>query len=118
MLGHAIPPRTVRDAGGGTMPDLNPRNETDHELLARLADELRDKLYAISEDHDHETKIERAEAIVRDTPHVVTALVMLAQLSFVKDWEARSKEYEAQIAVYDGILAKLGHLVPEDADVT
>jgi hypothetical protein len=69
-------------------------------LFQRLADELSENLYAIAKNADDETKLERATDLLEKTPRGVIALVSLAMVKTVL-------EYEAKIETYNSLLRKL-----------
>jgi hypothetical protein len=71
-------------------------------LFQGLADELSEKLYAIAKDADDETKLERATDLLEKTPRGITALVALAMVKTVL-------EYEDKIKTYNSLLRKLMH---------
>lgn len=74
-------------------------------LFERLSDELYEKLYDIARDEDDETKLERATNLLAKTPNGVTALVALAMVKSIVEYEGKLTSYESllrKIAPLDG----------------
>ena len=76
--------------------------EAGRALFQGVADELSEKLYAIAKDGDDETKLERATDVLERTPRDITALVTLAMVKTIL-------EYEDKIETYNSLLRKLMH---------
>jgi len=72
-------------------------------LFQRLSGELYEKLYDIARDEDDETKLERTTNLLAKTPNGVTALVALAMVKTVV-------EYEGKLASYQSLLRKIAPL--------
>ena len=78
------------------------------EMSGAVVDELHDKLLTIAFDGEDETKIDRGAAILAMTTPEVTAVLTLALVRSVQELEGR-------IAVYEGLIAKIGHKSVTDA---
>ena len=79
------------------------------DLVGGLANDLIDRLQSIADDEDEETKLDRATAIVRDTPPAVMALVALSLFATVR-------EYGETIEATNGLLRKLVGDLPDEMD--
>ena len=79
------------------------------DFLGGLSNDLIDRLQSIAHDEDDATKLERATAIVRDTPPAVMALVALSLFATVR-------EYGEAIEATNGLLRKLVRDLPDEMD--